>query len=143
MNDTARLLKESCRGCKYATESITIASDYAKDRKIKNLLDSYNSTHQHIKQKMQKEIHEAGLKEASHPSMPALMTKLHMNVSLSINPSSEKIADLMINGCSMGMKSISRLKNKHPHASAEAKALADELIRTEQDMIADMLPFLI
>jgi hypothetical protein len=142
MNDTAKLLRESCRGCKYATESITIAMDYAKDKKIKNTLASYNSTHQAIKHKMQAKIHEAGLSEASHPSMPAAMAKLHMNLSLTLNPSDSKIADLMINGCSMGMKSISKLKNKHPKASPEAHVLADELILAEKNMISDMLHFL-
>ena len=143
MNDTARLMKEICRGCKFATESIEIAKGYAKgNEEIGLVLDYYGKEHEALKKRLSERIKEIGAEEYKNPKAAALMTKLHTNLTLTVNPEEAKIAELMINGCNMGIKSASKNKNKLSGASTEARALADELIKTEQKMAGDLLRFL-
>lgn len=142
MNDTVALLREVCQGCKYATESIGIAKGYARNKKIAMLLERSSAEHEKVKREASRKIKELGAKETSHPNMGAAMTKAHMNISLSINPKPERMAELMINGCNMGIKTVSKYKNRYSSASEESVALADELIRAERNLSDGMLGFL-
>lgn len=142
MNESGKLMKELCRGCKFATESIKIARGYAKDKEIGRVLDYYDKEHESLKRKLSEKIHKIGEEEYKNPTVASVMTKLHTNVSLTINPEEAKIAELMINGCNMGIKTVSKNKNKLWAADSESLALADELIRTEQKMANDLLPYL-
>ena len=142
MKDTHALLREVCKGCKYATETIGIAMNYTKDKSLYALLGKYDKEHEGIKKRLSQKISEAGIKESKHPAVSAEMAKLHMNMSLSISPTENKIAELMINGCNMGIKTVARYKNRHPYAAPESICLANELIRTERNMAEDLLKYL-
>jgi hypothetical protein len=142
MNDTVKLMKEACQGCKYAAESIKIARGYAKNRELGLILDNYTKDHELLQSRLSKKIKERGADEYSHPKMGAAMTKLHTNVSLTMNPSPSNIAKLMINGCNMGIKTLSKKRNESRFADKEARALINELIATEQQMASELLRFL-
>ena len=143
MNETATLLKESSRGCKYATETIGIALEYVKEPKMRTLLIKYDKEHERLKGRIGEKIKEEGQKEYRHPNMGAAMAKLHMNMSLSVNPANNRVAAIMINGCNSGVKSIAKAKNRNPKASPQSRALADELIAMENEMAKKLLDFLI
>lgn len=142
MNDTVSLLREVCQGCKYATESIEIAKNYATDKRMASLLMRSAEEHERIKRETSRKIRELGAKEAGHPSMGAAMTKAHMSISLMLNPKPERMAELMINGCNMGVKTVAKYKNRYGAASVESVALADSLITAERDLSYGMLGFL-
>ena len=142
MNDTVKLAKEACRGCKYATEGISIARGYSKSGELSHLLESYEKEHKEIKSELSKKIRTLGEDEYNHPKIGAAMTKLHTNVMLTMDSSSKKIAELMINGCNMGIKSLAKEKNKNRFADKESRELTERLISTEQRMAKDLLAFL-
>ena len=48
------------------------------------------------------------------------------------NEKDSKIADLMTDGCDMGIKSISKYLNKYKNASDDAKNIAKRLIASEE-----------
>ncbi len=138
MNDSQKLLKETARGSKYAYESISIAEDYSKNKQMQRLLAKYKDEHQRIGRRAASMLTKGA---ALRPTMAAAMTRIHTNVSLTLHPEASRVADLMINGCNMGIKSLSKVKNTSPCASPEAISLANELIQTEKQMIDDMLRF--
>lgn len=142
MKDTKALLTEGNRGCKYATETIEIALGYAKGASMRSLLSKYGKEHENVKARFRKRLNTEGIKEGHHPAMGAAMAKLHMNVSLTMNPTDSRIAELMINGCNMGIKTLSRLKNRHPSAAPESVCLVGELIDVERGMAEELLKFL-
>ena len=142
MNDTVKLMKEACQGCKYATESIKIARGYTKNGELGLILDNYTKDHELLQSRLGKKIRERGADEYSHPKMGAAMTKLHTNMILTMNSAPSNVAKLMINGCHMGIKALSKKKNESRFADKEARALTDEVIATEQKMASDLLRFL-
>ena len=74
--------------------------------------------------------------------MAATMTKLHMNISLSISAKDSRLAELMINGCHMGIKTLYKDKHRYRGASSEAQTLADELIGIEEEMMGELYSYL-
>ncbi len=138
MNDNKRLLREVALGCRCACESIRISEKYSKNKAQRELLYKYATEHKSLGERARALL---GGNYPPRASMPVLMTRAHTNLSLTLRSDAPRIADLMLNGCNMGMKSIAGAKNKSPDAGAEAIALANELIRTEENMHHDMLKF--
>ena len=48
----------------------------------------------------------------------------------------------MIDGCNMGIKSVSEYINKYKTASAESMDLAKKLVKTEQEFMNDLLIYI-
>ena len=53
-----------------------------------------------------------------------------------------QIADLMTDGCNMGIKSIAKYLNKYPASSSEVKELASNIIKLEENFALDLRKFL-
>lgn len=56
------------------------------------------------------------------------MSWIKTNMKLAMNTSDETIAELMTDGCNMGVKSLSRYLNQYKAADDRAKAIMKKLI---------------
>lgn len=56
------------------------------------------------------------------------MSWIKTNMKLAMNTSDETIAELMTDGCNMGVKSLSRYLNQYKAADDRAKAITKKLI---------------
>lgn len=137
-----RLLRKTDEGTKYATETISIALDYAKGSGIRQILSKYNKEHEALKGKLIAKIHEMGASEDDHPTFSAKMAKMHMKVSLELSPSEHRIAEIMVNGCHMGIKTLWKEKNRSKEKGDDSQMLADWLIGIEKRMTDELLPYL-
>ncbi len=59
-----------------------------------------------------------------------------------IEDDGHQIAKLMMDGCNMGIQSISEYQNKYKEASKEATELAKKLVKTEENFMQEMKQFL-
>lgn len=59
-----------------------------------------------------------------------------------VNDDTKKIADIMVDGCNMGIKSLSKYLNQYTSASSESIDLVKRLITLEKDFMNDLLGFL-
>lgn len=64
------------------------------------------------------------------------------NMKLAMNTSDETIAELMTDGCNMGVKSLSRYLNQYKAADDRAKAITKKLINLETDLCSDLRVYL-
>ena len=64
--------------------------------------------------------------------------RFKINLELLREPTDHTIADLMTDGCNMGIKQISVYFNRYPNADGKVKALADRL-RIEEEQLAKQL----
>lgn len=53
-----------------------------------------------------------------------------------------KAADLITDGCNMGIKSLHKYLNQYPAAEKNVKKLAGELIDAEETLVKDLREFL-
>ena len=64
------------------------------------------------------------------------------NVKLAMDESDATIADLITDGCNMGVKSLSRYLNQYQAADEKTKDIAKKLIKQEEELSIHMRPFL-
>ena len=64
------------------------------------------------------------------------------NMKLAMEESDATIADLMTDGCNMGVKSLNQYLNEYKAASERAKDIAKRLINQEEKLAADIRTFL-
>ena len=70
------------------------------------------------------------------------MSWLKTNVKLVLNESDQTIADLMTDGCNMGIKSLRKYLNEYKAADEASKDIAKKLIVLEEQLITNIKKFL-
>ncbi|MBQ7974609.1 MAG: hypothetical protein IJ300_02850 [Clostridia bacterium] len=140
--DTIKLLRECDAGVKMGTSSIDDVLGYVSDKKLKELLsdckDEHNKLDDEIDTLLDK-YHDDG-KEPN--PMAKSMSWMKTNVKLMMDESDEIIADLMTDGCNMGVKSLNKYLNKYKAADEVSKDITKRLINLEEKLAIDIRQFL-
>ena len=141
-DDSIKLLNECNAGVKMGVQGIKEVIDHAQDKELLNILVKYLDDHQKLGDKTHKylnKFHDDG-KEPN--AMASAMSWVKINFKLLQGNVDEQIADVMVDGCNMGIKSISRYLNKYPAASQEIKNLVHDIIELEENFALDLRKFL-
>ncbi len=141
-DDTIKLLKECNAGCKSATNSMEQVQSYLNDDSLKSLIDEYNDKHIKIGDECHQMLNEVHEEEKDPNPMAKAFSWISTEIKLMMNDNSHKIAELMIDGCNMGIKSISEYMNKYKAASQESLELAKKLVQIEQEFMNKLLVYL-
>ena len=140
--DTVKLLKECDAGIKMGIDSINEVLDYVSDDRLKQSLQESREEHE----KLQSELHQLLQNRGDVGKDPSMMAKsmshLKTNVKLVLNESDHTIADLITDGCNMGVKSLHRYMNQYKNADTTARDIAEKLSGVEEDLAYDVRPFL-
>lgn len=140
--DTIRLLRECDAGTRMGVQAIEDVLPHAQSEKMKKLLQNGRAEHQ----KMQDET-SALLKQyrddgKSPPLLAQGMAAMKTRVTLAVQPSDAAAADLITDGCNMGVKSLSRYLNEYAAADEKSKALCKKLIALEEGLAVALRDFL-
>lgn len=140
--DTIHLLKECDAGSKMAVTSLDEVMESVQDEKLKKLLKKSKDHHE----KLGNEIHSVLMDYHSEEKDPNPMAKsmswLKTNMKMSMDKSDATVADLLTDGCNMGIKSLYKYKNQYPAAEDKVKNLCDNLIDIERELRKDLRDYL-
>ena len=140
--DTIKLLRECDAGVKMGISSIDDVTKYVRDDGFKSLLTKCKNEHD----KLESEIGEELLKYNDDGKEPAVMAKgmswIKTNVMLSVDASDETVADLITDGCNMGVKSLNKYLNKYEAADEVSKDMAKRLINLEEELCVNIREYL-
>ena len=64
------------------------------------------------------------------------------NMKMAMEETDHTIADLITDGCNMGIKSLSRYLNQYAAADEQSKDITKKLIRMEEDLAVKMRDYL-
>lgn len=141
-NDTIQLLQECDAGTKMAVSSIDEVIKDVKETRLRNILQESKEQHENLGN----EIHEMLNREHAEGKEPTPIAKgmswMKTNMKLSMEESDKTIADLITDGCNMGIKSLQRYKNEYREADASAVKMADQLIKIEEKLREAMKQYL-
>ena len=140
--DTVKLLRECDAGAKMGVSSIDDVMEYVKDEELKRKLKTCKQEHEKLNEEIQSALdrfHDDGKEPAT---IAKSMSWLKTNVKLAVNESDETVADLMTDGCDMGVKSLSKYLNKYKAADEDSKDIAKRLINIEERLAVDIRKFL-
>ena len=140
--DTIKLLRECDAGVKMGIASIDDVLDYVKSQKLKDFLIDCKNEHVSLDREIGEELnrfHDDG----KNPNPIAKgMSWIKTNAMLTMNDSDSTVADLITDGCNMGVKSLNRYLNQYKAADEESKNIAKRLIDSEEKLAVDIRSFL-
>ena len=140
--DTIKLLRECDAGVKMGVSSIDEVLDYVKSDSLKKHLTDCKNEHD----KLSSEIEELLNKYKDEGKNPEPIAKgmswMKTNIKLIMNESDHTIADLMTDGCNMGVKSLNKYLNKYKAADEVSKDITKRLINLEEKLTIDIRSFL-
>lgn len=140
--DTVKLLRECDSGIQMGVSSIDDVLKYVKSDRLEKLLVDCKGEHERLDEKLQQALRRFGDEGKNPNPMAKAMSWVKTGVMLAMHESDHTIADLMTDGCNMGVKSLSRYLNQYKAASEEAKDIAKKLIAMEEKLAVDVRGFL-
>ena len=140
--DTIKLLRECDAGTKMGIASIDDVLDRVKQPSLREKLTVCKKEHE----KLQKEIDQLLNKyhdEGKNPN-PIIkgMSWMKTNMKMTMEDRDATIADLMTDGCNMGVKSLNRYLNQYGAADEVSKDITKRLINLEEQLAIDIRQYL-
>ena len=143
--DTIKLLRECDAGVKMGVSSIEEVLPYVKSDKLETLLTKCKEAHGELDREIQ-ELLDKYKDDGKNPNPIAKgMSSLYLmktSVKLAMHESDHTIADLMTDGCNMGVKSLNRYLNQYEAADEVTKDIAKRLIQLEEKLAVDIRGYL-
>lgn len=140
--DTIRLLRECDAGVKMGISSIDDVLDDVKSVKLKEYLVNCKNEHVELDREINKLL-DKYQDEGKDPNPIAKgMSWIKTNMKLAMKESDETIADLMTDGCNMGVKSLNKYLNEYCAADEVTKDIAKRLINLEEKLAVDIRKYL-
>ena len=140
--DTIKLLKECDAGAKMGIEGIKEVLDKVENENLKSILEKYLQDHKKLEDKIKGELDKFHDEEKEPNPIAKAMSWMKVNFKLIKGEHDKVIADLMIEGCNMGIKSICRYINQYPNALENIKKLCYDLVELEENFAKDMREYL-
>lgn len=140
--DTVKLLRECDAGVKMGISSIDDVLDNVKGEEFKQKLEVCKNEHERLDEEIDRllsQYHDEGKDPAA---MAKGMSWIKTNMMIAMNDSDNTIADLMTDGCNMGVKSLNKYLNKYKAADEVSKDITKKLINLEEKLAVDMRSYL-
>ena len=140
--DTIRLLRECDAGIKMGIASIDDVLDRVKNKDFLQLLKECKEDHKKLEQEIRSCLDRFGDDGKDPNPIAKGMSWMKTTMKLGFEESDATVADLMTDGCNMGVKSLSKYLNQYKAADEKSKNLAKELIGLEAQLAVDIRVFL-
>lgn len=142
LTDTTKLLKECDAGTKMAISSINEILEKVEDPKLNELLTKSRNEHEELETEIHSLLsyHEEGQKEPDPIAKGISFIKT--NVKMGLNESDSTVAELITDGCNMGIKSLNKYLNQYEMADELSKKVTEKLIHLEENLRKDLRIYL-
>ena len=140
--DSVKLLKECDAGAKMAVSSFEDVLDFVTDPEMEKLLKDSKKEHEHLGNEIHALLKAAGSGDKDPHPVAKGMSWIKTNMKLAIDNSDATVADLIIDGCNMGVKSLYKYMNQYQQADLDAKRLCEKLIYIEEKLCGELKEYL-
>ena len=140
--DTIKLLRECDAGVKMGISSIDDVLEHVRKEAFRKKLTKCKDEHEDLQCKLLQEL-EKHQDDGKNPN-PIVkgMSWMKTNMKLTMEDSDATIADLMTDGCNMGVKSLNRYLNQYKAADEVSKDIAKRLIQLEEKLAVEIRQYL-
>ena len=140
--DTIKLLRECDAGIKMGISSIEDVSPHVTKADLVQKLTTCKREHELLQHEIQ-QLLSRYQDEGKNPNPIAKgMSWVKTNIKLGMEDSDATVAELMVDGCNMGVKSLSRYLNQYKAADETSKDITKRLINLEEQLAVDMRGYL-
>lgn len=141
-SDTIKLLRECDLGIAMGISSIDDVIDHVDKDEFKEYLVSCKKKHIILKDEIKDILLDYDVDGKDPNFFVKNMSSMKTSIKLAINDSTKRIADLMIDGCNMGIKSLSKYLNEYECANENAKDICKRLIALEEELSSNIRKYL-
>lgn len=140
--DTIKLLRECDAGVKMGVSSINDVLDFVHAGKFRELLRTCKEEHEKLREEIE-QLLDRYKDDGKEPNpMAKGMSWMKTEMKLAMNESDHTVADLITDGCNMGVKSLNRYLNQYEAADEVSKDITKRLINLEEKLAVDIRQFL-
>ena len=140
--DTIKLLRECDSGIKMGISAIDEVMGYVKSDRLRNILHDSKSENERLKNDLNTALNDYHDEGKDPNPMVKGMSWFKTNMKMQADKSDSTAAELMIDGCNMGIKSLTRYLNQYQAADERSKDIAKRLVNSEERLSYDMREFL-
>ena len=140
--DTVKLLRECDAGIKMGIASIDDVLDHVRREEFRTLLNRCKEEHETLQTEIQQKLEQYGDGGKDPNPIAKGMSWMKTNMKLNMEETDATVAELMTDGCNMGVKSLSRYLNQYKAADEFTKDIAKRLIHLEAQLAADIRGYL-
>ena len=140
--DTISLLKECNSGIKMGIESINNVMPYVKSEDLRSILNACKDKHAVLGDETHRILINAEESTKNAHPVVQVMSDMKIRATVTLKKSDNTVADVMTDGCNMGIKSIYKYLNQYSSADDKSKSIANRLISAEQELRTDLRSYL-
>lgn len=141
-HDTIELLRECDAGIQMGIGTIDQVKDHVEDEEFCSRLDNYQREYAQLQNDIQQLLHRFN-DEGKDPNPIAKgMAWMKTNMTIAFTESDSTIADIITDGCNMGIKSLNKYLNQYKGADESSKDFAKRLISLQERQLVDMRRYL-
>ena len=140
--DTIKLLRECDSGVKMGVASIDDVLKYVNSEALEKYLTDCKREHEKLNSEIQSLLEKYNDSGKSPGPIAKGMSWMASSMKLVMKESDSTIADLMTDGCNMGVKSLNKYLNEYKEADEQSKDIAMRLIKLEERLAIDIRQFL-
>ena len=140
--DTVKLLRECDAGVKMGIASIDDVLEHVEGEALYEKLSRCSREHQSLQAEIQQLLGRYEDSGKNPNPIAKGMSWMKTSMKLGMEESDATIADLMTDGCNMGVKSLSRYLNQYKAADEISKDIAKRLIHQEAQLAMDIRQYL-
>ena len=140
--DTVKLLRECDAGVKMGVKSIEDVEKYVRSGDMRERLTECKIEHERLAVEIEEQLGRFKDEGKSPNPIAQGMSWMKTNVKFAMDQSDETIADLMTDGCNMGVKSLNRYLNQYEAADEVSKDITKRLINLEEKLACDIRGYL-
>ena len=124
-DDTIKLLRECNAGIKMGVSSIDEILDETTDPKLMQMLEDVKEEHKRLGSETHRLLNDYDDAGKDPSPIAKGMSWIKTNVMMAVDAGDNTIADLITDGCNMGVKSLSRYLNSGRRAVKENRKRTD------------------
>ena len=141
-HDTIELLRECDAGIQMGISAIDEVKDHVKSREFYTMLDDYQREYAELQNEMQGVLHEYHDEGKDPNPLAQGMAKLKTSFMMAVKDTDEEIADLLTDGCNMGIKSLNKYLNQYEAADGRSKDFTRRLIELQDRQLKGLRRYL-
>ena len=142
MNESIELLRDIVRTARDGDAGIRLVMEKTEDTALREALFTQQEQYQAVERDASKKLLHMGNRAEPEGMMNRVGMWMGMQMQTLTDKSTSHLADLLIQGSTMGVTSLTRSRGVHTEADPETVALCDRLIALQQDGIERAKNFL-
>lgn len=139
---TKDVLGQISVGCQMAVKSMNQIMEHVEDAQLLKLMNKFRMRHEELESDANDLLRKAGETPPNPPAAGSAFSWISAEMKLTLNDDVHEAAKLLMDGCNMGIQSLSEYVNDNPGASSTSKELASQLISAEEEFLQELKAYL-